>query len=901
MKIFFWILFSFTMLYGVIIPSSGSVGGAVVPNDNKYYKKKQGNVEIIYTKENLPFAIHAAKVEPSIHGQYEKLYGWKLDEKLSVGLISNHNQIANGFSTQFPNNRQINYVGGTSKIDYFTSISWLDTLLYHETAHNYQYNVKASWVSRMLHKLFANGSIIVPIFTLPNLTENSFMLEGNAVLNESWHGNGGRLYSGRFLAQTILQAKADNIKASEVYNTKLKFPYGEIVYIQGGFYNLYMAQKYGLNAIDSYFKYHSEDWYWPFFTNASMKKATGVDFEDSLETYAQKYKALAKFQVLAKGELIASSQFFTKLNSDAKEIFFLTNENGSRASNIVRVNKKDGTLSEVRKSFFPAKLIKDKDKFYTQASAHISPTKIVQGLYDEDKLLKNGSASKMVQGYLSDGKEVYFDVPSSYREPQLYVGKKFYAKVNSSVYIDKNDNIYYFVQTGKKRTLYKNKTPLISLRGYYGFVNDVDSQGGIYFISNTKYGSSLFLYKDAKVSRASEADNVIEARLINDKEVLIAAISEKDYYYVKTDLMSIDDIPFEVKYFFEDKGYFKKIKEKNTQNIPDLQEKYNSFMDMRYSGLDFSFGTSTSGKNIGILNLRYQDPLGQNALNAYINKDLRDVTIGGVGYQSALFLLSYGFYAYSVLDTPKYDKNHFRNNGIIAHAKLPLYQAGYTKATLGASYYQDYYTRSREPLSFYATLKKYEQFGKSRFANYLNALKIYATQDREDTLYGVQYNFIHDLPAEFYISLDAKYSSSANSMNTLKAQNESRGVKLSTSAFASDLDTSVIDMRSIGFVYYVKDAGYIDIGVKKVLNFSSYWFTFPISLQRETLSIDYKYFDIRTFSNNPYQVTELRASLNLDLVFFNNAVIPFSLEYIYNDSLFAYQKEQLFYGLSLAF
>ncbi len=894
-------IFSFTLVYGVIIPPSGFVGGAVVPNDNKYYKKKQGNVEIVYTKENLPFAIHAAKVEPSIHREYEKLYGWKLDEKLSVGLISNHNQIANGFSTQLPNNRQINYVGGTSKIDYFTSISWLDTLLYHETAHNYQYNVKASWVSQILHKLFANGAFIVPTFILPNLTENSFMLEGNAVLNESWHGNGGRLYSGRFLAQTILQAKAGNIKASEVYNAKLKFPYGEIVYIQGGFYNLYMAQKYGLNAIDAYFRYHSQDWYWPFFTNASMKKATGVDFEDSLEGYAQKYKELAKSQVLAKGELIASSQFFTKLNSDAQEIFFLTNENGSRASNLIRVNKKDGSVSEVRKSFSPAKLIKVKDKFYTQASAHTSPTKIMQGLYDEDKLLKDGSASKMVQGYLSDGREVYFDVASSYREPQLYVGREFYAKVNSSVYIDKNDNIYYFAQTGKKRTLYKNKTPLMSLNGYYGFVNDVDSKGGIYFISNTKYGSSLFLYKDDKVSRVLEADNVIETRLINDNEVLIAAISEKDYYYVKTDLISMEDTPFEVKYFFEDKDYFTTVKEQDIQNVPDLQEKYNSFLDMRYSGLDFAFGSSTSGKNIGLLNLRYEDPLGQNAINAYLSKDLQDITIGGVGYQSALFLLSYGFYAYSVLDTPKYDKNNFRNNGIIAHAKLPFYQAGYTKATLGASYYQDYYARSREPLNFYATLKRYEQFGKSRFANYLNALKIYTTQDRGDTLYGVQYNFIHDLPAEFYISLDAKYSSSINSMNYMKAQNESRGVKLSTSAFASDLDTSVIDMRSIGFVYYVKDAGYVDIGLKKVLNFSSYWFTFPISLQRETLGVNYKYFEIKTFSNNPYQVAELRAGLTLDLVFFNNTVIPFSLKYIYNDSPFAYRKEQLFYGLTFSF
>ena len=66
----------------------------------------------------------------------------------------------------------------------------------------------------------------------------------------------------------------------------------------------------------------------------------------------------------------------------------------------------------------------------------------------------------MVQAYLSDGKEVYFDVFSSYSEPQLYVDGVFYDRVNSSVIVDKNDNLYYFKQEGKTRTLYKNRTPL---------------------------------------------------------------------------------------------------------------------------------------------------------------------------------------------------------------------------------------------------------------------------------------------------------------------------------------------------------------------------------------------------------------------------------------------------------
>ena len=322
-KVLFVLMFYVGVVYAVFVPSSGAIGQAVVPGDKTYYTHKQGNIEIIYTKDNLPFAKHTSKIEASIHRDYEKFFDWSLDERLSVGLISDHNQIPNGFSTQFPNNRQINYVGGTSHVDYFTTTSWLDTLLYHESAHNYQTNVKGSLFSQWFHTIFGNGSFFIPTFTIPNIIENSFMLEGNAVLNESWHGNGGRLYSGRLYAQTILQAKANKIQPSEVYNSKVEFPYGEIYYIQGGFYNLYMAEKYGLKSINSYFKYHSEDWWWPFFTNASMIQATGVDFETSLREYSDAYKKLSESLVLAEGEQIASSQFFYSLNSDAEEIFFM--------------------------------------------------------------------------------------------------------------------------------------------------------------------------------------------------------------------------------------------------------------------------------------------------------------------------------------------------------------------------------------------------------------------------------------------------------------------------------------------------------------------------------------------------------------------------------------------------
>lgn len=91
--------------------------------DAPYFTAELGDCELIYTKANLPVAREAAAVENAMPPQYDKPYGYSMDETLYVGLLSSHNQIANGFSTPYPNNRQINYGGGALMIDYFSTTS----------------------------------------------------------------------------------------------------------------------------------------------------------------------------------------------------------------------------------------------------------------------------------------------------------------------------------------------------------------------------------------------------------------------------------------------------------------------------------------------------------------------------------------------------------------------------------------------------------------------------------------------------------------------------------------------------------------------------------------------------------------------------------------------------------
>src|SRR4051794_19943885 len=75
---------------------------AVVAHDEPYFVSDFPGVELIYTERHLAFARDAAALEVPLNQAYQRLFGFALDETLHVGLISERNQIANGFSTQIP-------------------------------------------------------------------------------------------------------------------------------------------------------------------------------------------------------------------------------------------------------------------------------------------------------------------------------------------------------------------------------------------------------------------------------------------------------------------------------------------------------------------------------------------------------------------------------------------------------------------------------------------------------------------------------------------------------------------------------------------------------------------------------------------------------------------------------
>ncbi len=878
----------------------------VVPHDEAYFTKKVRNTELIYTEKNIPFAVQAAEIETSLQPLYEEKFGYIMDEELHVGLISHYNQIANGFSTQYPNNRQINYIGGAMMVDYFSSTSWLNTLLYHETAHNYQVNAKDNIISSSLHAVLGNGAFFIPWFNLPNITESSFLLEGNAVLNESWHANGGRLYSGRFKIATLMQAKAGYLTPERVYNNNLFFLYGSHFYTLGGFYQKYLAENYGLEKVNTYWKEHSQDWYWPFFTNNSTQRAIGIDFEDSFDLWQKSMEEESRHVVQTEGEVIATSQFFTPLNGDKDEIYFIINEDARNQPELVVFDKQKEKVSKESDAWIAGKVIKTAENTYTtQASSYTSPWRIYQGLFDKDAFILDETKSKVIEGYLDDGRAVYFDVLSSFDQPQLYIGNEFYTQVNSSVFIDGND-VYYFKQKDKTRTLYKNKTALFSLESYYSYISGVDSGGAIYFIANTEFGSGLFKYDSEGFKRVSKADTIIDARLIDDKSALVAVMGSDAFSYEKITLEAIEEDAFEVKLFVEDKEYYRKVDTLKTPII-DTENSYYSFLNMNYSGTNIvGIGSSTYAGFLYNINFNFADPLMQNSLSIFATHNSSDYTLLGANYKNTQYFLQYSISSYGVIDRPDANASVIdddeRDFGLIVNAQIPFIQSGHYSASLIGSYYQDYESNSREPISLSLDMMRTEQYGVSMYPYSLYALKPYASIDREDNAYGVEATFSHNIAGEWYLSFNGQYSNSDAKNTNI---NDSRGIKITKTFIErySDSDPTTLFMPSLRDTGYVQSAFKGSASLQSVFNLSAYFFTFPISLRRESLYATYNYYGLEYFGDNETidDVNEMQFGLVFDTLWMNKLAMPVTLEYIYNDNDTIAQESSFQFRLGFSF
>jgi len=861
----------------------------VVPDE--YEVLEDNGLTYIYGEEYREVVPEIKAYQKGVMATYKKEFGFSLDDTLRVGLATSNNQIANGFSTQIPFNSQIFYGAGASYIDYFCFSSWLKTLIIHETVHNFQLNPKENFFSKVGHQAFGNSPIVFlglfPIFPLPNVTESSFVLEGNAVLNESRFANGGRLFSGYALAELVALAKAGKITPELMYNATLEFPYGEKFYLVGGFFQQFLVKRYGFEKVNGYFKTYSTQPF-PFFSNSVFEEQFGKNFEQLLAEFTQEVQKKHGNAQKSKGKLIATSQLFVPLNRNEDEIYTLIGDRKS-APKLLNFNRHSKSFRLHSNSWREGEVFKQGNQFYTQSSAKTSPVKIEMGLFDEAGYLKEGTGSKAVQGYLQNGKEVYFDIKSSLEEPHIYVDGNFYTKSHSSVHVDKND-LYYFVQEGETRTLFKNKTALYSFEGHYGFITDVDTSGAIYFIGSSKHGSTVYKLENRVVKRVSRADNIIDFKFINEQEALVATVTDYGYEYRKIVLEdTLKMTPFSPKVVATQIQENKIV----TKHLPSKMLKaknYNSLTQLEYSSLTpfFAYGDYEGVRVDAVAS--FVDPLWQNQLSL-IGSHNKQRDIVGVKYDNSAFRLAFGGAYYKVFKNKNYNNSDKRDDGYELYASFPWLEEGYWDVFSTLAYTKAYDTLYRKPLTASLDIRNRKQYGFSKYANSLNALTLFSSKDRDTTVYGGSYEYQHDLGWQSYVGLNGTYMKS-NMVNIF----EEKGVELSDTLSNLQSDNATLDVPSFTFRTYAQEVKMVELSLKKVFDGSLYFYSLPLSLQRESLYAKQRHYDIDFSTTVQKSYDETRVGLELDLLFLHKFTIPLSIEWIHNKDVLDQNKGRILIG-----
>lgn len=863
-------------------------GANVTPND-AYSVIKTPKIDLIIADSYKDKARQILSTENAILATYEKLYGYKLDDILYQGVASEHNQIANAFSTQIPFNMQMNYIGGSLIPDYFASTSWLKMIQIHESAHNFQLNAKKNPLAYYTHKYLGNlpytSLLFVPVFPVPNLIESSFILEGNAVLNESLFGNGGRLFSGAVLATVMTQQKAGLITPQRSYNDHLFFPYGSHFYFVGGFFQLYLAQKYGIEKTDRYFLTFSNQWL-PFFDNAVFKEHFGKTFEDELHGFNDWLEKTYKGFTPSRGEEVAFSKRNIALNSDKDGIYFLTTDAQS-APKLIYIDKKSQKKKVHKDNYLFGKVFKKDNQFFTSASAKVSNTDIAIALFDKNANMQKGTASKAIQRILPDGEALYFDVKSSLYAPTLYKNGQFITTVNSSVFSDTSGNIYYFKQKGKTRTLYKNKNALISYHGYYGKVVDVDKKGNVLFVSNSETGSTLYRYNGSETQRLCQGDDIVDAKLLDESHVLLEVVRAKGVAFLKTKIAPQKSHVKEVSYFFENKIVLMPKEQSLSQPAKD----YSPLKNLHYSALSQSFEVNQDNEVNFNLRATFSDPLVQNSLFLYTAKYDKETRVG-VGYDNSAYTLQYGADIYGVPSAR--DNVRDRGYGVNLYLQYPWYYHTYQNSDIGLFYHVDSDKDNKSPLSLILFFKDRKQFGHSFYPNSQNTFSIFGVHDRSDLMYGAKYDFLHDLGYAFYAGVGVQYSGS--NVDTLNPKSK-HGILIDHNNFSTSVDPSRVVMPSSKYDLYAKDAFKTQLSLAKVFDGSDYFFSFPLSLRREAFYGKYRYFHLKG-NNSWVDFHEYTVGLTLELLALHKQAFPISFEYLKNDDLKESNNFRIVFDLS---
>ena len=550
-------------LLAIYLYSFSLLAASVAPNDDSYHIYKTDKFTIISAEEYKKLIPYLMEEFNDIFFTYSKEFNWNFVNPPIIIISSSKNQIANAYATIVPYIKSVYYSGSSPHIDMFSEASWLKGLIVHETSHLYQLDVKSQF-PRKISEVFGNIQFFSPVFPIwtfvnPNIALPKWIIEGNAVLNESRFNNGGRLFSGEQKALFYTLIKNNLITKERLINCHLNFPYGSEKYIVGGYINYFLAQKYGIQKINRFFLEHAKHYFNPLILNKTFKQHFNRSMYSLLDEFLQIYKDKSNNHTPINLSPLFTSKSLIPITKHQDKLLILLDKDIKSYPTIVEFNTTNLNFTQKAVNLKKGKPFYYKNRLHSSANGLINLSEIRYSLWNESANYQERFLNKYILD-IQKNDLLYFNTVDSYHSPLLYKNEQLIGKVNSNAMFDSSNDVYYFKQVDKKRLLFKNHTKIFELNGYYGKLADILNED-VFFIANTQYGSSLFKYSDNTVYQAHNSDAIVDAKILPNNQALIAEVTPNGYEYKVINLQYKKQRPFEDVYFFEEKKNKPKIKQ----------------------------------------------------------------------------------------------------------------------------------------------------------------------------------------------------------------------------------------------------------------------------------------------------------------------------------------------------
>lgn len=288
-------------LLGILLLPVHALAAGPYDPEVPYKTLKTPHFFVAYPEGYGHIALRTARIAEDTWPFIAERYEWEPDGRITI-VINDQTDYANGSATIIPNKVITIYVTAPTRISGLEDLDdWLATVVQHELAHIFHLDMAYGlpWIARLIFGKYVAMNQYAP----------AWVTEGLAVYEETMTSGSGRGRS-HFVDMVIRTAALEDRFPSidEGYRAYPNWPFANIAYFFGGRFQLFLAERYGEEALLEYHRAYAANPI-PYFTYlpAKLKFDTSIEslwlaFEEEMTEEAERVHRLVQTSTM--GETI---------------------------------------------------------------------------------------------------------------------------------------------------------------------------------------------------------------------------------------------------------------------------------------------------------------------------------------------------------------------------------------------------------------------------------------------------------------------------------------------------------------------------------------------------------------------------------------------------------------------